>query len=405
MRSLKIFIGFVLAMLAITVLSTLPASAQTERVVYSFNNNGVDGYAPTATLISDSSGNFYGTTQSGGAYGYGTVFEVRPQPDGGVERILHSFNNNGVDGYSPNAGLVQDSLGNLYGATPSGGTNGDGVVFELVKSSGWHEKVIYNFGYDGSTYGGPESALIFDSAGNLYGATNGGGTYEYGTVFELKPIAGHGWASKVLYSFNGNAGDGAFPIGGLTFDSAGNLYGTTVLGGAFNEGTVFELSPASHGNWTETLLYSFGTGTDGQRPLASVILDPAGNIYGVTNGGGTAWGTVFELSSAGGSGWTETLLYTFISGGDPVYAPLVRDSLGNLYGTASDGGDTTFGAVFELSPVSGGGWNYTVLHSFDNNGDGYAPFGGLVREASGILYGTTLYGGAYGGGTVFAVRP
>jgi uncharacterized repeat protein (TIGR03803 family) len=411
MPSQKTSIGFILtlAILAMAALAALPASAQTEAVLHSFDNNGVDGYAPSATMIADSAGNFYGTTQSGGAYGYGTVFEVRPEPGGGsVERVLHSFNNNGVDGYTPYGGLVMDSVGNLYGATTAGGANGDGAVFELIPQPGavWHEKVIYNFGYDGSTYGGPESSLIFDSVGNLYGTTSGGGTYEYGTVFELKPVSGHGWAGKVLYSFNGNAGDGTNPIGGLTFDSAGNLYGTTIAGGAFGDGTVFELSPAGRGNWNETLLYSFGGGTDGDGPLASVILDPAGNIYGTTNSGGAGgWGTVFELSPAGGGGWIETLLYSFVLGGNPVYSTLVRDTAGNLYGTAADGGDATFGAVFELAPASGGGWNYTVLHSFDNNGDGYAPYGGMVRDAAGNFYGTTIYGGAYGGGTVFKLRP
>jgi len=408
-RSTKFILG--LAVFAMSVLTARPASAQAEAVLHSFNNNGVDGSVPSSTLVSDASGNFYGTTQFGGAYNYGTVFELKRRPGGAgwAEEILHSFNNNGVDGYTPYGGLVLDSAGNLYGATTAGGANGDGAVYEMTLQSGasWREKIIYDFGYDGSTYGGPEAALIFDSAGNLYGTTNGGGAHEGGTVFELKQRSGGGWAEEVLYSFGSNATDGTNPIGGLIFDAAGNLYGTTFLGGKFSAGTVFELSPGRGGSWSESLLYSFGNGgDDGQHPLAGVVRDLAGNIYGTTNNGGAyTWGTVFELSPTGG-GWTESLLYTFSGGGNPVLCPLILDATGNVYGTAADGGDATFGAVFELTPAGGGSWTYTVLHSFDNNGvDGYAPYSGLFRDGSGNLYGTTLYGGTYGGGTVFEVKP
>src|ERR1019366_934096 len=210
-------------------------------------------------------------------------------------KVLYSFIHNGTDGGFPQAGLIFDAAGNLYGTTSEGGTSsscsgGCGTVFELTPTAGggWTEKVLHNFNSNGTDGANPYAGLIFDAAGNLYGTTTVGGTYYYGTVFELTPTAGGGWTEKVLHSFNYNGTDGNNPQASLTIDAAGNLYGTTSGGGTYGnyKGTVFELTPAAGGDWTETVLHNF-VGPDGAAPLAGLIFDAAGNLYGTTSGGGT----------------------------------------------------------------------------------------------------------------------
>ncbi len=346
------------------------------------------------------------------------------------ERVLLNFN--GQDGRLPQAGLIFDAAGNLYGTTEGGGTGsncgafGCGTVFELTPAAGggWTETVLYSFG--GSPDGAdPLAGLIFDAAGNLYGTTGAGGTYDYGTVFELTPAAGGGWTETVLHNFNYNVTDGYYPYAGLIFDAAGNLYGTTSQGGTYGYGwgTVFELTPAAGGGWTEKVLHSFPdyNGTDGTSPYAGLIFDAAGNLYGTTSQGGTYIfrGTVFELTPAAGGGWTETVLHSFGNGADAdsPQAGLIFDAAGNLYGTTVEGGTGSncifgCGTVFELTPAAGGGWTEKVLYSFNANGtDGYYPYAGLIFDAAGNLYGTTRYGGTssgcapYGCGTVFELTP
>ena len=311
------------------------------------------------------------------------------------EQVLHSFGN-GMDGQFPYAGLIFDTSGNLYGTTNFGGTYTFGTVFELtpIAGGGWTEKVLYSFG-NGTDGAYPEAGLIFDAVGNLYGTTYGGGTYGTGTVFELTPTGGGSWTEKVLHNFNDNGTDGFYPYAGLIFDAAGNLYGTTSQGGTYGDGTVFELTPAAGGVWTEKVLYSFNAnGTDGTAPQAGLIFDAAGNLYGTTNQGGTYLsGTVFELTPAGGGVWTETVLHNFNDNGTDgayPYAGLIFDGAGNLYGT-TDGGGTYFGGtVFELTPAAGGSWTEKVLHNFNpNSTDGYEPYAGLIFDAAGNLYGTT----------------
>jgi uncharacterized repeat protein (TIGR03803 family) len=270
--------------------------------------------------------------------------------------------------------------------------------------------VLHNFtgGNDGSV---PASTLISDSAGKLYGVTyTGGGHGNFGlgsgTVFQLSPDQTGGWAETVLYAFTGGA-DGLNPYGTLLLDGKGSLYGTTLSGGAHNLGTVYKLTPsASGGAWTETVLYSFAGGSDGERPYAGVIADARGNLYGTTSGGGgTNSGTVFKLSPKGPSGWTESVLYafSFLSGEGP-YCKLAMDRNGNLYGTTFRGGSNDGGTVFELSPAAGI-WSLSFIHNFANifggNGDGSEPLAGMIVDRSGRLYGTTLGGGASGGGAVF----
>jgi uncharacterized repeat protein (TIGR03803 family) len=361
----------VLAAFAVAPLVTGTCLAS-EKVLYSFNNNGTDGREPFAGLVFGAAGNLYGTTLSGGAYNYGVVFELTPKAGGGwTEKVLYSFNDDGKDGYSPHAGLVFDAAGNLYGATLLGGaglcTNyageiiGCGTVFELTRHAGgvWTEAVLYSFS-NSSDGGDPQPGLIIDTAGNLYGTTSGGGTYSEGTVFELTPAAGGGWSEKVLHAFSNNGTDGEAPNGGLIFDPFGNLYGTTVYGGAYNNGTVFELNAQAGGVWTETVLHAFST-KHGDDPQAGLAFDAAGNLYGTTTQGISSCqgvcGVVFKLTPQAGGKWIETILhnFTFLNGYDPV-GSLIFDPAGNLYGATSWGGAHNVGTVFELTPQAGGGW-------------------------------------------------
>jgi uncharacterized repeat protein (TIGR03803 family) len=393
--------------------STLAATQWREKVLHSFGS-GADGKQPDyGGLILDGAGNLYGATEYGGAHGCGTVFELSPSEGGGwTETVLHSFNNNGTDGWYPLTGLIFDAAGNLYGTTLYG--QGYGAVFELSPSEGggWTEKVLYNF--TGAYNGRYANGLTFDSAGNLYGTTSGGGLYcslygGCGTVFELSPTGGGSVTERVLHSF-GSGTDGSTPSAPLIFDAAGNLYGTTNAGGAAGgEGTVFELSPTGGGNWTETVLYSFGPLPDGAEPWTGALtFDSAGNLYGTTAAGGTNRdGTVFELSPTAGGGWTEQVLHDFGNGTDGFepFGGLIIDAAGNLYGTTTQGGLEGEGTVFELAP-SGGGWTETLLYSFVNNGtDGTYPLAGLTFDSAGNLYGTTGLSGTNGYGTAFELTP
>jgi uncharacterized repeat protein (TIGR03803 family) len=276
-----------------------------ETILHSFALNGTDGAAPFASLIRDKEGNLYGTTYEGGDYNSGTVFELALS---GTETILHSFDFNGSDGYYPNASLVLGGKGNLYGTTTYGGPygcaeDGCGTVFELTPSGG--ETILHSFGASGDG-SGPYGRLVRDEKGNLYGTTSEGGAYTYyGTVFEL--TLSHGkWTETILHSFESDGTDGIEPAQDLVFDKNGNLYGTTDGGGDYNYGTVFELSPPSGGSssWTETTLWSFGNGTDGRYPEGGLVFDKEGNLYGVTvygganglSGGGRGYGTVFKVT-------------------------------------------------------------------------------------------------------------
>ncbi len=326
-------------------------------------------------------------------------------------RVLYNFSS------TPSSGLIVDSQGNAYGTT-SGGSNNAGTVYEMSPATGYH--LLYRFSQKGAGGWYPQGNLVFDSAGNLYGTTVYGGANAKvcgnegcGVVFELSSSSNGGqWTETVLYSFCSQAScsDGANPHAGVIFDSAGNLYGTTEVGGIAANccGTVFQLSPSQSG-YTENVIYSFTYPNDGRLPLAGLIFDASGNLYGTTGSGGqTGNGTVFELSPAGG-GWAESLLYSFGSHHDGVTpeAGLTFDSAGSLYGTTGGGGATgDYGTVFELSPNGSGGWIETILHSFAGGSDGYKPMAGVVFDSSGSLYGTTIYGGAtdcngYGCGTVF----
>ncbi|MBZ5596909.1 MAG: hypothetical protein LAN83_01190 [Acidobacteriia bacterium] len=389
------------------MLVTSARGAVAETVLHSFTRFP-DGHHPRATLIFDPAGDLYGTTSDGGTNNSGTVFELTPSSSGWTESVFYSFCSADLcsDGSSPLGPMVLDAAGNLYGVTYNGGANGFGAVFELVHSSnGWTESVLYSFEDGNSDGANPIGGLIFDSGGNLYGTTDYGGTNNFGTVFELRHSSG-GWTESVLYRFTGGS-DGGNPVGGVVLDHEGNLYGTTYGGGASFGGTVFELTPGSAG-WTESALYSFTGSIDGSGPSAGLVLDGQGNLYGTTHyGGAHTFGNVFELTPTSG-GWTETVLFNFRRHSG-VYsdAGVILDKAGNLYGTTTEFGAHNFGTVFELTP-SQGGWAERVLYAFGGDAKyGASPDAGLTLDAVGNLYGTTEFGGdthchpPNGCGTVF----
>jgi uncharacterized repeat protein (TIGR03803 family) len=383
-------VQFVKAMWALAIvlvplpLATQPARAQTFTVLYAFGN-GTDGGTPYAGLLRDSAGNLYGTTFGGGNGSSGTAFKLDPA---GKETVLYNFKGK-KDGGFPSAGLVRRPGGALYGTTVLGGASNHGTVFRLNNTG--REKVLYSFkGQDGSY---PDAGLMFDAAGNLYGATAKGGDSDLGTVFKLDSAG----TQTVLHSFAGGA-DGEFPYvyGSLVRDAAGNFYGTTLAGGTSNQGTVFKLDMSGQ----ETVLYTFSGGADGGYPYAGLVLDKKGNMYGTTYlGGASGQGTVFKVTTKG----KQIVLYSFsggADGGNPT-ARLLRDSKGNLYGTTYYGGRSNAGVVFRLDPSH----TVTVLHSCDYANDGGYPTAPLIRDAAGNLYGTTSAGGAFNHGTVFKLTP
>jgi uncharacterized repeat protein (TIGR02543 family) len=379
--------------------ATATFTGQQDMVMHSFGN-GNDGQNPVGGLVSDSAGNLYGTTSKNGLYGKGTVFKLSPD---GTETILHNFGNSN-DGQTPLGNLIFDAAGNLYGTTSAGGIYGNGTAFEL--SPNGTETVLYNFG-NGVDGQNPAAGLVFDSSGNLYGTTVNGGSFGGGTAFELSPYNGRCCRESPVYSF-GNGNDGRNPQAGLVFDSAGNLYGTTANGGLYSGGTIFQLSPDSGRCCRENPVYSFGSGGDGKNPYAGVVLDNAGNLYGTTvNGGANGSGTAFEVSPNGG-GWTEAFLHSFGSGSDGQnpYAGLVFDGSGNLYGTTANGGLYSEGMVFELSQYANRCCRENPVYNFGfSANDGQHPKAGLIIDSSGNLDGTAVNGGSFGGGTVFGILP
>ena len=363
------------------------------------------------------------------------AFSLAVRAQAQTETVLYSFSGE-ADGNGPTAGLVADSAGNLYGMTQSGGqttgncsnNQGCGVIFELSPngSGGWTETVLYTF--TGGTDGAFPSTLLMDTAGNLYGVADSGGAvtnkdcspYGCGVVFELSPSSSS-WAETVLYSFHFT--DGERPTS-LTRDAAGDFYGTTLLGGSLNSGTVFRLSPGSTG-WIHTLLYTFPGGTGGSQPNG-LVFGPAGSLYGTVAYGGAGddpncgfvgCGFVYKLASGSGGGWHESTIYTFTGGTDGgVPNGLIVDASGRIYGTTMYGGTppcggkTGCGVVFRL--ISGvSGWRESVIYAFTGT-NGKNPAANLAEDASGNLYGTTTEGGAKssncdasGCGLVFKLAP
>jgi uncharacterized repeat protein (TIGR03803 family) len=419
-------------LVVIMVMPVLTPSAWAQskyKTLYKFSG-GKDGKLPQASLIFDQAGNLYGTTLFGGAHSVGTVFELTPKAGGSwTEKVLLNFNIK--NGALPYGGLIFDASGNLYGTTDIGGAHNGGTVFKLAPNAdgSWKESVLHSFCSltncgDGEN---PVASLIFDKAGNLYGTTSAGGTCVFGVpvcgvVFKLAPNADGSWRESVLYNFCPltNCDDGRIPFAGLIFDQAGNLYGTTDIGGAHDGGTVFQLVPNADGSWRESVLYSFCSRTncgDGAGPLASLIFDRAGNLYGTTaSDGAHGGGTVFKLAPNADGSWRESMLHSFCSpticsdGANP-FASLIFDQTGNLYGTAAFGGDLSrcnsgpgCGVVFKLVPNSNGGWKETVLHTFFDH-PGAFPLASVIFDPAGNLYGTTQGDARTTFGSVFEITP
>jgi len=369
------------------------------RVLHSFAGGLHDGSSPIAPVIRDAHGNLYGTATEGGTKGWGVAYKLTTS---GNETILHNFYPSSTDGGEPSAGVIQDAAGNLYSTTLYGGScgyvGGCGIVFKIDTTG--KETLLHSLiGYpnDGET---TWAGLVRDANGNLYGTSPYGGAFGDGVVFKLAPDG----KETLLYQFTGGV-DGSGPWGGLIRDNAGNLYGMTSGGGAnlcagSGCGVVYKLTAQGK----EIVLHSF-TGADGQGPFGGVIRDAAGNLYGLTEyGGAFGNGVVFRLGTAG----KETVLHSFAGGTDGVnpLGNLVLDGAGNLYGTTLNGGNSKAcnprgcGTVFKVDKAG----TKTVLHSFSAT-DGASPWAGLIRDAAGNLYGTTSSGGASSLGVVFKLSP
>jgi len=395
----------VTVILTITIVGGTPAVAK-EKVLYAFTG-GSDGQSPDSALIFDTAGNLYGTNQGGqGASLYGNVFELTRSDSGWTQTVLYGFSDES-DGYEPTGSLVWDAKGNLFGVTQGGGALNAGTVFELSPTSGggWIKSTPYTF--TGGSDGGRPISLISDGKGTLYGTTTygGDGSCSCGTVFELKQSKGS-WTETVLHSFLG-VPDGSIPIG-LTLGQAGNLYGATELGGTYNAGTVFQIKRSGN-HWKESVLHNFTGGADGDIPEASVVVDQAGNLYGTTTSGGAGGcgcGIVFKLEHHSNGKWKEQVLHRFKNNGHDGTAPttpLIFDSAGNLYGTTYEGGAYGAGIAFELMQNFNGTWIETVIETFIGPSRGSEP-NALVLGKDGYLYGSAL-GGVYNAGLVFQLSP
>jgi len=371
------------------------SSAQTFTVLHVFT--GADGLGPEASLVQDGSGNLYGTTIAGGTGWGGVVFEVNAA---GTETVLHSFTGyDGTgDGALPDSALLRDNAGNLYGTTFYGGGDGTGcggscgTVFELDTSG--TETVLYSFA--GGTADGcnPYGGVIRDKLGNFYGTTTSCGSFGQGTVWKLSKDG----KETLLHSFNG--ADGASPnFGNLLMDKQGSLYGVTQEGGSANRGVVYKLSKSGRIDVLHNFIPGHGATPDGCTPVGTLVMDQEGTLYGTTEScGAFGYGTVWKLDR----NRKETILHAFLwsdSDGAYPFGGVIRDQGGNLYGTTGRGGSGYGdGTVYKLSRSG----IFNLLHTF-SFADGYYPHGELLRDAKGGLYGTCNLGGQ-NAGTVWSLK-
>jgi uncharacterized repeat protein (TIGR03803 family) len=407
----------ILAVLSVTALFATSAradetaAASTAKVIYSFAGDN-DGEYTDTDLVMDSKGNLFGTTVQGGAFDTGTVFQLAPSGSTWIHTVLYSFTG-GADGGQPYKGVTLDSAGNLYGTAVVGGKGGAcesgcGVVYKLGKSgTKWTQSVLYSF--TGGTDGyGPGSGLTFDKQGNLYGMTPVGGANGWGVIFELKPGQSSQWTFTVIHPFTGGNDGGSGSAGRFIFDSSGNFYGVATAGGAHQSGTAYELSPTQTGSWKFTTLYTFKGQPDAGFPYGGLAFDKAGNLYGTTYyDGANDVGSVYKLTH-NGNAWSETVLYSFKGGsdGNGSIGNVNFDAAGNLYGTTSEGGARcSCGTIFKLTPGAGGKWTESVPYKFTDTPDAGYAYNGMVAGSAGTFYGATVHGGANNDGAIYKFTP
>lgn len=400
-------------MFSVLLMITPPSicRAQTFTLLHSFTGHD-DGSQPVAGVTMGGSGTLYGTASLGGAGGTGTAFKLMLHGSDWIFSPLYEFTQ-GADEL-PRGGISTGPGGALYGTT-AGGQGTNGAIMELRPPLNicrsalcyWNQTTIDVFdGRDGSL---PEySNLAFDAEGNIYGTTFYGGRSGKGIVYKLTQSGGN-WSEKILYDL-GIGQDGSYPISNVTIDPAGDLYVTTTMGGAGGLGTVIELTPAGLG-WNESVLQNFYNDQNGYYPSTGLVMDPQGNLYGTTVlGGANGGGTVFELSQSGGH-WNFSVVYSFTGGSGANGGALSLDTAGDLYGTTVGDGLYGMGMVFRLTN-SNGSWTLTDLHDFTGGSDGESPVGGVVVDANNVVYGTAAGGGNTGGwcgtfgcGTAWEITP
>jgi uncharacterized repeat protein (TIGR03803 family) len=395
-----------------TTLTNISSAATRERILFTFSGT-LDGANPSAPLVADASGNFYGTAANGCTFNYGCVFKLS-NPDGiWTQTILYSFS--GADGATPTASVILDSAGDLYGTTALGGDFNAGTAFKLTPTTRgpWTETLLHSFGTGSDGYTPAE--LTIDSTGDIYGITQFGGTSSSGpnnggTVYRLT-YANGAWTETLLYSFPGEflGPNGDLPVGGVTIDRAGNLYGVTQAGGSHGKGAVFTLARAADGTYTERIIYSFNV-ADGDLPNSTPVFDSAGNLYGTTYFGGNAnlcpsdgCGIIYQLKKNSNGSWSENVLRELQKeDGWEAVGPVVFDRAGNLYAAAQAGGADSWGTILKLTPRDTAPWAETIVHNFTNNPDGAVP-SGVTVNSSGSIFGTTDTGGSSQLGIIFEI--
>jgi len=407
-RTVLLTLGILVLTTGVWLTSPPTVVASSGKIIYSFAG-GADGAYPESDLILDAAGNLYGTTREGGTGGCGTLFKLTRSRDGWRHQVFYSFAEGYVDGCGPKAGLVFDHAGNLYGTTAAGGSGGCGTVFKFAPNShgGWTESVLHSFSCSNSDGRDPNTDLVFDSQGNLYGTTQGDlNGNALGTVFMLTPSPGGAWKEATIYVFAG-APDGAIPVSGVIPDADGSIYGTTEYGGRgackdyakFSPppgcGVLYKLTP-SGGGWTETVIYNFFRGQGSAKILSSgLTLDKSGRFFGTSSYGGDGYGASYQLEQTK-KGWEQTILHRFWGPPDGEFpvGRLAMGPQGELFGV-------TGGTVFEIEHTTSG-WKERVLFTFDSNS--FGPEAGPTLDSQGHIYGTTA-GNGTNYGAVYEVIP